>query len=357
MGTITQRKSAKGAVSFRAQIRLKEGGELTYSESKTFTRRALAQEWLRRREAEIEEAQATGQPVQGLITLKQILQDYVSDAKGIVAWGRSKTADITRLQKAKLAHRDARHLRAIDFIEYAKWRRTEEDAGPATVLNDIVWLRQACLGAVARYGMNRLVQELDSAKQELLRLKIIAKPRRRIRRLRPEEEAALKEYFAKQEARASIPMLQILEFALLTTRRQEEITTLKVADVDFESRVGWLDDVKHPKLKTGNRRCFRMLEPALELIKRRMESGQVDDLVFPYNHRSISSSFTRACKLLNIPDLRFHDLRHEAISRLFERGYSIEQVAQFSLHESWASLKIYTHLDPADVPELSCKDE
>ena len=89
MGTITQRKSAKGVVSFRAQIRLKEGGELTHSESKTFTRRALAQEWLRRREAEIEEAQATGQPIQGLVTLKQILQDYVSDAKGIVAWGRS----------------------------------------------------------------------------------------------------------------------------------------------------------------------------------------------------------------------------------------------------------------------------
>ena len=91
MGTIIQRKSPNGVVAFRAQIRLKEGGVLTHSESKTFTRRALAQEWLRRREAEIEEAQAAGQPVQGLITLKQILQDYVSDAKGIVAWGRSKT--------------------------------------------------------------------------------------------------------------------------------------------------------------------------------------------------------------------------------------------------------------------------
>ena len=87
MGTITQRKSAKDVVSIRAQVRLKEGGELTLSESKTFTWHALAQEWLGRCEAEIEEAQATGQPVQGLVTLKQILQDYVSDAKGIVAWG------------------------------------------------------------------------------------------------------------------------------------------------------------------------------------------------------------------------------------------------------------------------------
>jgi hypothetical protein len=63
MGSITQRKSAKGVVAFRAQIHLKEGGELTCSESKTFSRRALAREWPRRREAEIEQAQATGQPV------------------------------------------------------------------------------------------------------------------------------------------------------------------------------------------------------------------------------------------------------------------------------------------------------
>ena len=141
-GTITQRKIAKGVVSFRAQIRLKEGGKLTHSESKTFARRALAQEWLRRCEAEIEEAQATGPQIQGLVTLKQILQDYVSDAKGIVAWGRSKTADIALLQKAKLAHRDARHLCAIDFVDYVRWRRTEEDAGP-------------CRPAPARPGRSR----------------------------------------------------------------------------------------------------------------------------------------------------------------------------------------------------------
>lgn len=351
MGTITARRSAKGELSYRAQIRLKEDGQLTHSESKTFTRRALAQEWLRRREAEIEEAKASGLPLQGIVTLKQILLDYVSDADGIVTWGRSKTADIQRLQQAKLAHRDAHNLRAIDFIEFAKWRRTEGGAGPATVLNDIVWLRQACFGAVTRYGLVRLVHELDMAKHELLRLKIIAKPRRRIRRLRPAEEAALRAYYEKQAQRAKIPMLEIMEFALQTTRRQEEITALRVKDVDFENRVGWLDDVKHPKHKTGNRRCFRMLESALGMIKVRIDAGMTTEYVFPYNHRSISSSFTRACQVLGIEDLHFHDLRHEAISRLFEKKYQIQEVAQFSLHESWASLKIYTHLDPADVPE------
>jgi hypothetical protein len=49
--------------------------------------------------------------------------------------------------------------------------------------------------------------------------------------------------------------------------------------------------------------------------------------------------------------LRFHDLLHEATSRLFERGYSIQKVQQFTLHESWAMLSRYTHLRPEDVPD------
>ena len=65
----------------------------------------------------------------------------------------------------------------------------------------------------------------------------------------------------------------------------------------------------------------------------------------------MGSAFTRACRLLGIEGLHFHDLRREATSRLFERGYSIQEVSQFTLHDSWATLKRYTHLRPEQVPE------
>jgi len=54
---------------------------------------------------------------------------------------------------------------------------------------------------------------------------------------------------------------------------------------------------------------------------------RVDERIFPYNHRSISSRFTRACKVFGIEDLHFHDLRHEGVSRLFEMGETIPHVA------------------------------
>lgn len=66
---------------------------------------------------------------------------------------------------------------------------------------------------------------------------------------------------------------------------------------------------------------------------------------------SVGASFERACQRLGIEDLRFHDLRHEGICRLFERGLSIPEVAMISGHMSWSTLKRYTHLRPQDVLE------
>jgi integrase len=69
--------------------------------------------------------------------------------------------------------------------------------------------------------------------------------------------------------------------------------------------------------------------------------------IFPFSTDAISAAFTRACQFLEIDDLHFHDLRHEGISRLFEMGKTIPQVATVSGHRTWNSLKRYTHLRQA----------
>ena len=60
--------------------------------------------------------------------------------------------------------------------------------------------------------------------------------------------------------------------------------------------------------------------------------------------KSISASFTRACKLLGIEDLRFHDLRHEGATRLAEDGLTVPQMQQITLHQSWKTLQRYVNL-------------
>jgi len=100
-------------------------------------------------------------------------------------------------------------------------------------------------------------------------------------------------------------------------------------------------DMKHPGDKKGNNVYCELTPEALAIVK---SMPRDEERIFPHSTDAISAAFTRACRILGIEDLRFHDLRHEGISRLFEMGRTIPQVAAVSGHRSWTSLKRYTHI-------------
>lgn len=128
---------------------------------------------------------------------------------------------------------------------------------------------------------------------------------------------------------------------MFSTRRQDEITRVEWKGLDkVHSRV-FIKDMKHPGDKAGNDVWCDLPDHALNIA---LAMPKTSERVFPYDSRSISAAFTRACKVLAIEDLRFHDLRHEGVTRLFEIGETIPQVAAVSGHRSWASLQRYTHI-------------
>ena len=140
-------------------------------------------------------------------------------------------------------------------------------------------------------------------------------------------------------------MSDIMWFAVHSARRQSEITSLLIDDNDQKTQTGIVRNLKHPSDRELFRR-FKYSDEASEIVHRQNHDG---DRVFPFEPKTIGSAFTRACRVLEIDDLRFHDLRHEATSRFFEAGYSIVEVQQFTLHESWGTLSHYTHLRPEAV--------
>ena len=71
--------------------------------------------------------------------------------------------------------------------------------------------------------------------------------------------------------------------------------------------------------------------------------------VLPFNSASVSAAFTRACYALGIIDLHFHALRHRATADLCRQGLDIPRVALMTGHKTWAQLKRYTNIRPADV--------
>jgi len=348
MGTITSRSRKDGSTGYTAQIRLKRDGQLVHSESETFSTKALAKEWITRREAGLQLQRARGEPLGKRMTWGELIGWYELRERQGEEWGRSKKADLARLKMTSLRDRRADSLTRQDFIHYIEGRRAE-GAGPATAANDLIWLRMVFKTATAVLGLPTPLHALDEAATFLRGERITAKSRQRQRRLTEEEERSLIAYFSQRDQRADIPMVDVMKFALATARRQEEITRLRWDDLDRRRGIALLRDVKHPRLKTGNHKSFKLPPDAWAIIAQR-EASSSSPLIFPYNSKSIGAAFTRAVHVLGLKDLRFHDLRHEATSRLFEKGYSIQEVAQFTLHESWATLKRYTHLRPEDVP-------
>lgn len=347
MATITARKRQDGTTAYTAQIRIKRKGQVVYQETKTFDRKRLAETWSNRRELELQAPGALDQALSPAITIRALIERYIHEVSSLSSWGASKAFDLKRLAASDLGDLDATTLTVSQIIDFVRTRRLE-GAGPATAGNDLIWLRTVIKAARALWGIPAALQAVNDAAEHCRLMGLTAKSRQRERRPTAEELEQLRDYFGRRDNRAEIPMLDIMEFALLSARRQDEITRIKWANLRESDHTVLVEDLKHPRYKTGNSRRAKLLLEAWEVIQRQPRTSE---FIFPYKGKSIGAAFTRACHVLAIKDLRFHDLRHEATCRLFERGYAIQEVMMFTLHESWATLKRYTHLNAGDVPQ------
>lgn len=337
MPTITTRTRADGTKSYRAAIRLKRKGQIVYRESRTFDRKALAKDWAARRELQLQEPGALSRVLHRGVTIGGLVKRYQEEfGQG---FGRSKAMDMERLQTYDLASQDAIEATSQDFVAHVVHRL--KTVKPQTAANDLIWLRGVFKTARSAWGIPAALDALNDAAETCRRERLVAKPNKRSRRPSLEELEKILEYAKTTEARRTIPMDEIILFAVFSARRQEEITRLRWIDLDERNQMITVDDMKHPSQKTGNHRRVRLTDEAMAIIKRQPETTE---FIFPYNSKSLSGRFTQWCKYLGIQDLHFHDLRHECISWLFERGWDIPRVASVSGHTTWSSLQRYTHL-------------
>lgn len=142
----------------------------------------------------------------------------------------------------------------------------------------------------------------------------------------------------------------IMWAAIYLCRRDAELCRIKISDTDIVRKTMMVRDVKSPDGSAGNHKKARIPDVAVtvinDLLKAREKLECDDDRLMPVDARSVSTYFARACKILNIQDLRLHDLRHEGATRLAEDGLTIPQIQQVTLHESWGSLQLYVNITP-----------
>ena len=133
--------------------------------------------------------------------------------------------------------------------------------------------------------------------------------------------------------------------SLETAMRRGELVRMRWEQVNVAKRV-----LRIPDTKNGESRDIPLSSRALEILDELPR--RIDGKVFGLTANSISQAFERASERAGISNLRFHDLRHEATSRFFERGLNPMQVASITGHKTLQMLKRYTHLRAEDLAKL-----
>jgi integrase len=159
-------------------------------------------------------------------------------------------------------------------------------------------------------------------------------PRGRARRLQAGEEARL--------LLASPPRLvPVVKLAIETGMRRSELAGLTWRDVDLDARVIHLEDTKN-----GDSRDVQLSSRALAVLEGLPRGGPT---VFQVTPDWATKAFVKAARTAGLRNIRFHDLRHEATSRLFELGLNVVEASSITGHKSLQMLKRYTHLKAADL--------
>ncbi|WP_245323534.1 site-specific integrase [Bradyrhizobium stylosanthis] len=169
-------------------------------------------------------------------------------------------------------------------------------------------------------------------------LRFYAKMRMRTRRLRPGE---LNRLLKATRSCRNPAIAQIINFALATGMRRGEIANMQWKDLDLKRRL-----LTIPVTKNGHARTIPLSNDAIKALPKRRS---IDGRVFAMTGNAIHLSWDRITERAGVDDLRFHDLRHEAISRFFELGLTIPEVATISGHRDATVLLRYAHASSSAV--------
>lgn len=340
-----------GSGSWRVQVRRKR-----QYVANTFLRRHDAEEWAR----DVERSIDRGIPVRrarphepprifsDLITLH--IDDMTEVGKPI---RRSKAAVLEAL-KVSLGRVKIQDLTRERLIEFGK-KRAKQGAGSSTLAIDFSFIRTVFSHAAAVHGIEVSAENVRLARIALKHLDLIGNGNERDRRPTQDELNQLTEY-TENNPRQFIPLGRIVRFAVATAMRQAEICRIEWSDVDMQKRTVKIRGRKDPRRKDGNHQTIPLPNAtgydAWQLMLEQRIVTRARGRVFPHHSKSVGTAFRRSCKALNIDDLRFHDLRHEGTSRLFEAGFPIEKVAMVTGHKDWRMLRRYTNLKPEDLHKL-----
>lgn len=328
----------RGEYSYQAVIR-RRGFP---SQSKTFETKGDAQRWARMIERDMDRGAWRDSAAAERSTLGDVLRRYLTD---VTPAKKGASIEVTKINAILRDPICSHRMSSLSGMELAAWRdRRLKTVKGSTANRELAIISHAIEIARKEWGMHienpcRIVRRAPGSAP-------------RDRRLYADEQRYLLEALQTTRNRFIQPMIV---FAIETAMRRGELLDLKWENVNLEKRIAFLSDTKN-----GEARTVPLSTIAVNTLS--SLEPQASGRVFPITMETFKQAYERAvlrardhyiqeCRSLRkapdakfLVDLHFHDLRHEAASRLFEIGLNVMEVASITGHKTLQTLKRYTHL-------------
>lgn len=333
----------RGEYSYQAVIR-RRGFP---SQTKTFETKTEAQKWARMVERDMDRGAWRDSALAERTTLGDILRRYLAEVTPAKKGASIEAIKINALLRDPVC---SQRLSVLSGMDLAAWRdRRLKLVKGSTTNREFAIISHSIDIARKEWGMQienpcRLVRKSPGSLP-------------RDRRIIGDEQKYLKEALQRAKNKYIEPMVF---FAIETAMRRSELLALRWENVHFEKRTAFLTDTKN-----GETRMVPLSTAALKILQ--SIPGASAGNVFPITMDSFKQAYVRSvdrARMLYVNDcilkgqrpdpkflidLHFHDLRHEAASRLFEVGLNVMEVASITGHKTLQTLKRYTHLRAEDL--------
>lgn len=353
MATIFKTTGAKARISYRAQVCVVMETGQRQRISKTFASKRMAEAWANKMEKESEKFGVNLPVKRRFETVRELIDHHIRMTAGTL--GKTAHSCLRNLRDTALADVRCEELTSSDIVDCGielsgRTRMLKGVLVPiskSTVLNYLMHLSSVLSLAEDAYGTPIDDLAMTKALKSLRKLRKIAKSKKRDRRPSLSELDTLLSYLNDPANESECaPMVKIIAFAIFSSRRLSEITRLEWNDLDSEKKRILVRKMKNPdpEKKEQNDVWVDIPERAMKII---LSMPRVSKFIFPFNPGSIGTAFQCACKKVEIVDLRFHDLRHEAISLYHEMGLHSWEVMRISGHTDLSGLARYNQPETA----------
>ena len=320
----TYRKRGK---KWQVQVRKKDNKAI----SKTFHSKSDAEIWAKHMELEIDKGELPILFTQAKNkTLRELIERYLAE---VTPTKRSATIEAYRLNKMlrnDFVDLPLSKIKSKHIAQYRDERLLE--VGNQAVKHDLNVLGHIFNTAIKEWSIPLKENPVVNVKKPKL-------PQSRDRRVSSEELRTLRE---QADTLAPLHVLNVIYFAIETAMRRGEILSLSW------DKINWDKCTLHiATTKNGHPRTIPLSHKAIDILKEHKAAQH--EKPFPVTAGTFKYYWDRIVQRASIENLHFHDLRHEGISRLFEKGLSVPEVALISGHKDFRILSRYTHMRAENI--------